>query len=81
MNIYDIMRKYLIDNKYTGLFNDDGCGCNLDDFMPCGGECILNCKAGYANDCFTCVKNETCEEIEDVEIEYCCCEKKCWKGV
>ena len=47
MNVYDIVKKYLIDNGYDGLYTDD-CGCLVDDLMPCSG-CgdIINCQAGY----------------------------------
>ena len=34
MNVYEITKKYLIDNGYDGLFTDD-CGCLVDDLMPC----------------------------------------------
>lgn len=49
MTCKKIIEKYLRDNKFDGLYNDDECGCNLDDFMPCGGGTILECKPGYAD--------------------------------
>ena len=45
MNVYEITKKYLIDNGYDGLFTDD-CGCLVDDLMPCDGDCSY-CEAGY----------------------------------
>ena len=45
MNVYEITKKYLIDNGYDGLFTDE-CGCLVDDLMPCGFECGY-CQPGY----------------------------------
>jgi len=40
-----IVKQWLRDNGYDGLYNDD-CGCTLDDFAPCGEICG-DCVAGY----------------------------------
>lgn len=45
MEVSNIVSKYLLDNGYDGLCND-GCGCFLDDFMPCG-NCHNDCVPGY----------------------------------
>lgn len=46
-----IVRRYLADNVYDGLYNTDiDCACLVDDLAPCGeigGECV----AGYKRDC------------------------------
>jgi hypothetical protein len=49
MTIKEIIEKHLRDNGFDGLFNADGeCGCELDDLVPCGGECgLLECEPGY----------------------------------
>jgi len=48
MNIIQIVEKYLKDNNYDGLYNIDiECACFNNDLFPCGGEDVLECKAGY----------------------------------
>jgi hypothetical protein len=41
MNCKDIIKRYLRDNLYDGLYNadigSDGCVCWLDYLFPCGG--------------------------------------------
>jgi len=54
----EIIKKWLKDNGFDGLYNPDiPCGCKADDLIP--GECdITNCKAGYLEE----VKNsDNCE--------------------
>ena len=47
MNVEQIVREYLETNGYDGLFNENGeCGCDLEDFMPCGFQETL-CVAGH----------------------------------
>lgn len=45
MDVCDIVKKYLIENGYDGLYTD-GCGCLVDDLMPCDCDCSY-CEAGY----------------------------------
>jgi hypothetical protein len=45
MNCLDIVAKYLKDNGYDGLFNDE-CGCELSDLRPCCDD-ITHCTPGY----------------------------------
>ena len=45
-NIIDIVKQYLMDNGYDGLYSDD-CGCFVNDLAPCCGEDITHCSAGY----------------------------------
>ena len=44
MNVKEIVKRWLIENKYDGLYND-GCGCEIDDLSPCGEMCD-SCQAG-----------------------------------
>jgi len=47
MELIDIVKDWLEDNGFNGLFHDSGeCACKIDDLMPCGGPC-LECEAGY----------------------------------
>jgi len=63
MNVNDVLRKYMKDNGYDGLYEGgEGCGCSLDDFMPCG-TCNGECEFG--------VKREATQEEKAVlEIEF-----------
>ena len=46
ITVVDMVRSYLHEHGYDGLYwddGDDGCGCGLDDFVPCGhlgDECV-----------------------------------------
>ncbi len=54
MTVKEILKKYLKDNGYDGLFTDS-CGCRVGDLMPCLGLGILNeptdCQPGYVTSC------------------------------
>lgn len=45
MTVQEIVKKYLEENGYDGLC-DDECGCFIDDLNPCG-SCMFDCQAGY----------------------------------
>lgn len=45
MTVKEIIKKYLEDNGFDGLWDDD-CGCDVDDLMPCDGPAD-RCAAGY----------------------------------
>jgi hypothetical protein len=49
MTVKEIVKKYLEDNGYDGLYNR-ACGCSLDDFMPCASGCD-DCKPAYKIKC------------------------------
>ncbi len=70
MNLKEIVKKHLEDNGYDGLFNDaignPGCGCGLDDFMPCD-EPGIECEPAYKNKCKGCGKALFWNKKEDVE--------------
>lgn len=45
--VIEMVKRYLIDNGFDGLYNEDlGCGCELADLEPCG-EIRSDCTAGY----------------------------------
>jgi len=47
MEIKDIVKDWLEENGYSGLFHDSGeCACTTDDLMPCDCPCH-ECEAGY----------------------------------
>lgn len=45
MTVKEIVKKYLEDNGYDGLYGS-GCGCEISDLMPCN-EYVIECQAGY----------------------------------
>jgi len=49
MNLQDIVKNYLKDNGFDGLYNpDDPCGCSKDDLFPCAcGFFPRDCNPGY----------------------------------
>lgn len=51
MTVKEIVKKYLEDNGYDGLWNEYDCACKNDDLMPCGVEDAINCEAGYLTGC------------------------------
>lgn len=47
MDVREIIKKYLVDNEYDGLVNEDGeCGCQVGDLFPCGDPSPF-CEAGH----------------------------------
>ena len=47
----DMIKEWLDDNEYDGLYCPDGeCACLADNLMPCG-ETIGSCVAGYKVPC------------------------------
>ena len=51
MTVKEIVAAYLKDRGYTGLFNEEGCGCGIDDLFCCDGVGVENCEAGYREPC------------------------------
>jgi hypothetical protein len=49
VTVNDIVVKYLTDNGYDGLYNDD-CGCVITDLCPCF-ELSPDCHAGHKIPC------------------------------
>lgn len=47
MKVIEIVKLYLEQNGYDGLYNEDGeCACLNDNLELCG-EMLSTCKAGY----------------------------------
>jgi hypothetical protein len=46
MNVKQIVKAYLTENGYDGLYDGDRCGCRPDDLFPCDSN-PDRCKAGY----------------------------------
>lgn len=67
--VRDILRAWLVQHEYAGLYRDDndGCGCTLEDFVPCDHD-FTSCKPGYILKCGICVgpdKDAACEGEHD----------------
>ena len=62
MTAKEIVKKYLEEYGYDGLYGDE-CGCLKDDLSPCC-EFMEDCKPGYRRDC------KECADKLDCEIEY-----------
>jgi hypothetical protein len=48
-NLKEITRQWLAEHGYSGLYDDFGCGCHIDDLFPCGNPSD-QCVAGYARE-------------------------------
>lgn len=48
MDIQEIVKKWLIDNGFDGLFSEC-CSCDVGDLMACGQP--QNCQPGYKVPC------------------------------
>ena len=47
--IAQIVKEYLQENDFDGLFFPGVCSCELKDLFPCGDNCA-DCQAGYLQD-------------------------------
>ena len=48
MTVNEIVKKYLNDNGYIGLYNEeDECTCDVDDLEHCDGMLSYICKARH----------------------------------
>lgn len=52
MTVIEIIKKYLTDNKYDGLYDGSCgcCGCGLSDLFSCG-IVSHSCEPGYKKPC------------------------------
>ena len=46
MDVHDIVKQYLDNNGYDGLYMDGECACRKDDLAPCG-NIDASCEPGY----------------------------------
>ena len=49
MTIQEIIKRFLLENKYDGLFNDD-CACENAHLFPCS-QVDVSCEAGFKVPC------------------------------
>jgi len=47
MTVKEILIEWLIEHGYSGLWNEDECGCPIDDLILCDSESIEACQPGY----------------------------------
>lgn len=75
MNLKEIVKKYLKENGYDGLFTNL-CECLLDDLMTC--KCYNNCEAGYIHHCNECDKIAACDIFDEFDSSsyYCIVDNK-----
>lgn len=77
MNVRDMVRDWLEDSEFDGLYNDCGCGCVLGDLMPCDGD-QSTCEPAYVFDCWRCAwggvcgkRGEGCEWMTSTDKDFC----------
>ena len=50
MNVEEIVKNYLIENKFDGLVDPcESCGCGIDDLMPCDCPNFNECEVAVFN--------------------------------
>jgi hypothetical protein len=60
LTVRNIVKKFLKENGYHGLYFVDHCSCEIDDLMP-GCEVVSECLAGYRLSCEKCLDYDDCE--------------------
>ena len=54
MNVLEIIKEYLIQNGYDGLYNRAGeCACLIEDLASCSKSCS-DCEPGYKGPYLSC---------------------------
>lgn len=51
MTVTDIVKKYLEENGFDGLFSAGVCACENSGLFPCGSEQSIDCQPGYKIPC------------------------------
>lgn len=65
----DIIEQYLRENRYGGLYDENGeCACAVDHLFPCG-ENYLQCKPGYKVNCTPECEHDFTYSDEDWHIQ------------
>jgi hypothetical protein len=70
MDIKNIIKNYLEDNGYDGLFFPGECACTINDLMPCENFCN-ECEAGVFRDCKQCGNKDNENKTCDRGFDYC----------
>lgn len=71
MEYRSVIKSYLIDNGYGGLYDAGECGCTLDDLMPSGSDCLeVDCEPGYTGHCTPNCNHEDVSEMGDCHIQF-----------
>lgn len=73
MDVKEILKKYLTDNDYDGLFCPGKCACLVDDLFPCEEMNYKTCEPGYKNECGDC-KKDGC--VQGLEVGFCVSREK-----
>ena len=60
MTVHDIIKGWLIEHGYDGLYHANDCGCEVGDLFPCG-EVQNDCAPGHKIPC----DPETCSADGD----------------
>jgi hypothetical protein len=74
MNVGEILVDYLKQKGFSGLHDDMGCACFLDDMFPCDNNCS-GCEPCYKvkAHCDDCESKDNCEGVGETEF--------CWTTV
>lgn len=72
MDIYMITEKYILDNKYDGLYNPGVCACEIGNLMPCGEPDVNDCMPGYKTTGGNCECDFHISALKDYECNGCC---------
>lgn len=48
--VIEIVKAYLDENGFDGLYSPVECGCKKDDLAPCGSDFAM-CEPGYLQEC------------------------------
>jgi hypothetical protein len=79
MNIEEIIKHWLIENKYDGLYCE-ACGCYINDLFPCGegyGDCVPAMMKECKNGCDVSIENCPNEyDADQRRFGYCMIEVK-----
>jgi len=60
MEVKQILKDYLKENGYDGLFYPGECACKIDDLCPCQSNC-MDCQPGYFKDKEDCDYPDGCD--------------------
>lgn len=71
LTVKEIIKKYLDENGYDGLYCPDLCACKSDDLAPCD-NLTLECEPGFIRHCDSCNEKKETSDGECPEgWDYC----------